>query len=327
MPPEMDHFVKVEPSADLANSPIQVSTLVKSEVNCPVCESSSKTVLYRPTVEVTDPKKLYGAASGIRGTQTLVTCNDCAMIFESPRYPEAVILAGYQSSDEHGHDSQYPMRVESFYRSLKSLGSRIPKPGSKVLDIGTAGGAFLDAAQKFGYQTTGLEPSQFLVQRGQARGLNLHLGTIRENNLPAASFDMICLWDVIEHLVDPKEDLKMIRRLLKPNGILLINFPDIGTTQAKLAGEKFWWILSVHLHHFSRKTIELITAKTGFKTVYFQRYWQTLSLGYLFQVAIHLKVPTAGVFYKILPKFLRELPIPYYASQTTALAVLSEGAQ
>ena len=53
------------------------------------------------------------------------------------------------------------------------------------------------------------------------------------------SFDMICLWDVIEHLTDPKDSLRIIRDLLKPDGVLLINYPDIDTWQARLSVSVF----------------------------------------------------------------------------------------
>lgn len=290
------------------------------EMPCPVCGSQRRSVLYTPSVDIADPAKLYGAASGIQGTQTLVTCQDCGMIYESPRYAAEVIIEGYKASEEGGHDSQYPMRVQSFYRALNKLRHQIPVPGSRILDIGTAGGAFLNAAEKYGYDAYGMEPSQFLVERGKERGLKIEQGTIENHSFAPASFDMVCLWDVIEHLPDPKSSLIEIRKLLKPGGVLLINFPDIGTWQAKLAGRRFWWILSVHLHHFTRKSVMDICARTGFETYLFKPYWQTLTFGYLEQMAVHYKIPLTALVTKLTPKFIQDIPVPYYASQTTALA-------
>jgi len=295
----------------------------KLPVECPVCDGKKSAILYEPWVDIDDPVQLYGAASGVQGTQTLVTCTDCGMIFENPRYPESVIIQGYMSSDEAGHDSQRSMRVASFYNALKANRANLPKPGAKVLDIGTAGGAYLEAAAKFGYDAWGMEPSQMLVAEGKKRGLKIEQGTIDKHKFEPGTFDMVSLWDVLEHVVDAKACLRECRRLLKPDGTLLINYPDIGTWQAKMAGKKFWWILSVHIHHFDHKSIEEICKRTGFKVIAQKPYWQTLEFGYLEGMAAHLKVPLAGLAHKLTPGFIQRIPLPYYASQTTAIARLS----
>lgn len=291
----------------------------KIKMNCPICESSNQIIKYTPWAFEDDPNKLYGAASGIPGTQYLVECSDCGMIFESPRYDASTIVKGYMASQEGDHDSQYSMRVLSFYRALKKQAKRLPPSSAKVLDIGTAGGAFLEAAKQYGFDAYGMEPSQDLVARGKARGLKIEQGTIESHSFTNGSFDMVCLWDVIEHLPDPKYALTEIRKLLKPDGILLINFPDIGTLQARLAGKKFWWFLSVHLHHFTRKSMQDICLRTGFKVFHFQRYWQTLEFGYLERLAVHYKIPLAAFITRLTPGFIQRIPIPYYASQTTTL--------
>ena len=111
--------------------------------------------------------------------------------------------------------------------------------------------------------------------------------------------------------------------LLRPGGLLLINYPDIGTWQAKLAGRYYWWILSGHLHHFSRQTLTEICRRSGSEVFHFQRYWQVLEFGYLQDMAAHLKIPAFDLVARMTPNLIRRLPIPYYASQTTALARLT----
>ena len=288
--------------------------------NCSICERDKSQIFMLPWGSESDPAKLYGAASGIPGTQQLVKCLNCGMIFESPRYDAQIIVKGYMASQEGEHDSQYPMRVHSFYRTLKKHAKYLPSPGAKVLDIGTAGGAFLDAAKQYGYDAYGMEPSADLVARGKARGLQIEQGTIESHSFAQRNYEMVCLWDVIEHLPDPKSALVEIRKLLKPHGILLINFPDIGTWQAKLAGKRFWWILSVHLHHFTRKSIRDICSRTGFQAFHFQRYWQTLEFGYLERMAVHYRIPLTALIIRLTPDYIQRITIPYYASQTTALA-------
>lgn len=296
----------------------------RQDYPCTNCYSERCEIFLEPKVVENNPGLLYGAASGVRDAQRLVTCLDCGMIYESPRFSPEVIVEGYRASKEEGHDSQYSMRVHSFFKALNKVKLYIPGPGAKVLDIGTAGGAFLDAAIKFGFDAYGMEASLDLVSRGKARGLNIEQGTIESHCFEQCSFDMICMWDVIEHLPDPQFALNEIRKLLKPKGILLINYPDIGTWQAKLAGKKFWWLLSVHLHHFSRFTIHDICRRNGFEIFHFQSYWQTLEFGYLESMAVHYRIPLTEFVYRLTPNRIRRIPIPYYASQTTAIGRIKE---
>lgn len=294
---------------------------VKILMSCPVCGCADFTVTYEPWVDEPDPAKLYGTATGIHGTQRMVTCRECGLLYENPRYPAEAIVQGYMASDDAGHDSQYKMRVHSFSKALNKLAPRLPPKGAKVLDIGAAGGAFLDAATQFGYDAWGLEPSWFRVSRGKERGLHIEQGVIDNHSFAPESFDMVTLWDVIEHMPDPLDSLRRVHALLKPGGTLLLNFPDIDTWQARLAGKHFWWIISAHLAQYSPSTIKEICKHSGFETFHFQPYWQWLELGYLERMAnTYYKIPLAGLVEKLTPGKLKNVSLPFYASQTTGLA-------
>lgn len=292
----------------------------RGEVACPLCGSASRETLIEPTVTIDDPKALYGAASGIRGSQQIVRCNDCTMMYESPRLPEEAIIAGYASADDAGHDSQHHMRVKSFAASLNKFAKRLPGKGSTILDVGTAGGAFLEAARDFGYKPSGIEPSQYLTNAACERGFDVRAGTLKDALFEGEQFDVISMWDVIEHLCEPTAEVRLVHDKLKPGGTFLLNFPDSGTTQAKLAGKRFWWLLSVHVSYFTKKTMRKLLEDAGFEVEPMGRHWQVLELGYLFGIAAHLGVPLAGTVKKLLPGFIASIPMPYYASQTTVIA-------
>jgi SAM-dependent methyltransferase len=228
-------------------------------------------------------------------------------------------LEGYAGSHGGGHDSQHEMRVRSFIFALKRHKKYLPAKNSSLLDIGTAGGAFLEAANIFGYKTFGIEPSIDLVNRGKARGLNIYHGSIENNELQDKKFDIICFWDVLEHVANPREVLRHAINLLSEDGVLLINFPNIGTMQARLAGKRFWWIISVHLVHFTNNTLDKLCLMEGLIPVRKKRYWQILELGYLVELAGKLGVPLISNWVKLLPKFIEKFPFVYYASQTTAI--------
>jgi SAM-dependent methyltransferase len=162
-----------------------------------------------------------------------------------------------------------------------------------------------------------------LVESGKKRGLQIEQGTLDQAPYEEKSFDMICFWDVLEHVVDPVDVLKQAKRFLKPNGVLLINYPDIGTAMAKAAGKKFWWILSVHLVHFNPTSLKKTCELAGFKPFFWKPYWQTLQFGYLLDISKLYFPKLGGLIGKMAPAFLRKKQLSYYASQTTCLAKIS----
>jgi 2-polyprenyl-3-methyl-5-hydroxy-6-metoxy-1,4-benzoquinol methylase len=291
----------------------------RTATKCPVCKSDKYRIWITPTKPEMDPAKLYGAASGIKGAQQIVICNECGMKYENPRLSDKDILKGYMSSEDGDHDSQYEMRVRSFKFALVRNKRNLKAPSKKILDIGTAGGAFLEAAEQLGYEAYGLEPSLDLVARGNSRGLKIFSGTIEQNQLTNEQFGVISLWDVIEHLPNPASSLELARKHLQSGGLLIINFPNIGTLQAKIAGRKFWWIISVHLHHFSQSTLNQLCKSAGFEHISSKRYFQILEFGYLVEIATKLGVPLSGQIERIIPKLIKKIPLPYYASQTTSI--------
>lgn len=294
----------------------------KQNIPCPLCNSAKFQIKYWPSHDVSDPQILYGAASGLKGTQTLVLCENCGLLYENPRFSEKVIIDAYKACDDVSHDSQHAMRVKSFLDALEKNKSSLPPKGAKVLDIGTAGGAFLVAGHRFGYRVSGMEPSAALVEAGQKKGLDLVQGTIENNTFKDNSFDMVCLWDVLEHLCDPNAAVQEVARLLKPGGTVLINYPDVGTLPAKFFGKNFWWLISVHLVHFSPKTIDYLLSRNGFEVVSSAKYNQALELGYLADMAVHLGVPFSRFGRALLPKIIKKMPLKYWASQTTAIGRL-----
>lgn len=109
-------------------------------------------------------------------------------------------------------------------KRLKKVTKLLKKPASemKLLDVGCSSGAFLRSAKRFGFQVEGIEPARQAAETAIADGFQVHIGMIDELDLPTHSYDVITLFEVIEHLKDPKAMLQACRRLLKPGGLMLI---------------------------------------------------------------------------------------------------------
>jgi len=93
-------------------------------------------------------------------------------------------------------------------------------------------------------------------------------GSLPAARLPSSHFDVITLWDVIEHLPDPDVVLAETRRLLKPGGRLVITTGDIGSAYARRRGAR-WHLLAPpwHLYYFSQHTLRKLAAKAGLEVV------------------------------------------------------------
>jgi 2-polyprenyl-3-methyl-5-hydroxy-6-metoxy-1,4-benzoquinol methylase len=290
-------------------------------VTCNLCGSSEYVVKYHPTVEVFDPTTVFGASNGIMGTQYVVKCSRCGLLYVNPRLKAGIIVDSYVQSKDELYASQAEGRERTFQRNLRIV-ERYAACKGKILDVGAAAGFFLNVARKSGWQPYGVEPSRWLSAYGREKlGIDIQQGTLRETDYPDGYFDVVTMWDVLEHVTDPLCELREVRRILKKGGILIINYPDIGTWMAKLTGRHWWFLLSVHLTYFSSDTLKLMLGKAGFEPIRTGMHFQTLSLGHLIKMVGIYNQTLSRVSHRIARIFrLERLPIPYYASQTNMIS-------
>ena len=127
-------------------------------------------------------------------------------------------------------------------------------------------------------------------------------------------YNLITLWDVIEHIYDLNDILTIISNLLDDDGFLVINIPDIDSFPASLMG-KFWpMFLDVHLHYFNCNSICNLLSKHDFILVTSYNYFQCLEMGYI------LKRGFKHIFGINLHPYIESLlnfKISYYIGQRT----------
>jgi len=290
-------------------------------VVCNLCGSSEYKVKYKPTNTDFDPKEIFSASGGIMGTQQIVECKQCGMIYVNPRIKQDVVISGYSDAEDELYVSQEEGRINTFKKALKLVEKYSPDKG-KILDIGAAAGFFLHVAKENGWETFGVEPSKWMSEWGNKKfNVNIKNGVLKDVKFENGFFDVVTMWDVLEHTPDPMSELKETARILKDNGILIINYPNIGSKLARLAGSKWWFILSVHLYHFTHKTIRAYLEKNGFEVIKISRYYQTLNLEHLVKMVGLYNKPISNLGLKVVKLFrMGNLQIPYYASQANVIA-------
>jgi 2-polyprenyl-3-methyl-5-hydroxy-6-metoxy-1,4-benzoquinol methylase len=303
---------------------IQKYQALLESVPCNLCGADDYQVVYPPRYEHAKPDEIVNTfrSSGDEVLlDQLVKCNRCGLQYLTPRLKADVVLEGYSAGSDETFVSQAAGRERTFAQSLKYIERFRPQRG-RLLDVGTAGGSFLAVARDAGWQVAGCEPNRWMCDWANAHyGLQVVPGTIFDMKLPDAGFDVVTLWDVLEHTPDPKAVLSECARVLKPGGMLLVNYPDIHSAIARLMGRRWVFLLSVHLYYFTKPTLSKMLSELGFQVLGGKTHWQSLELGYiLFRMEAYL-----GGFARFLGRIVKSLKlsglqIPYWMGQMLVVA-------
>lgn len=200
-------------------------------------------------------------------------CGQCTGRFTQNVPAAAAIGPYYQSQEYISHSETKEGLINRLYHNVRKItmrsklnwvrGAAAVKQG-EILDIGCGTGAFLHHMQLQGWQVTGLEPDEHA--RHNAKTLyNITPAPITELfSLPAAQYDAITMWHVLEHVHDLHAYLAHIPSLLKPGGALLIAVPNYTSSDASFYKEH-WAAYDVprHLYHFSPASMEILLEQHG----------------------------------------------------------------
>ena len=175
----------------------------------------------------------------------------------------------FRSSDSSalGYDDYIADRAKitkTFSKRMREIERRLGRKG-RLLDIGCATGFSLEAARELGFEPRGVELSRFAGEYAQKElGLDVFCGSLKEANLEPESFDVITMWDYIEHSPDPSGELEHASTLLKKGGLLILTTPDIASLPSRIWGRRWMGIKQEeHLFYFSPVTIKKLLQKHG----------------------------------------------------------------
>jgi 2-polyprenyl-3-methyl-5-hydroxy-6-metoxy-1,4-benzoquinol methylase len=232
--------------------------------NCPVCNSTD--------IRIALSAKDYTVSGE---TFQVVECNSCTLRFTQD-VPDAVSISPYYKSENYiSHTNTSKGLINSLYqsvrkRTLKHKRQLIEKATGiskgNLLDVGSGTGAFVQEMNLHGWQVTGLEPDA--DARKVAKEINeAELTDINQfYKLPAATYDAITLWHVLEHVHELHPYIQQLKNLLKENGTIFIAVPNYTSKDAEVYKEH-WAAYDVprHLYHFSPKSMQVLLEKNGLK--------------------------------------------------------------
>lgn len=162
-------------------------------------------------------------------------------------------------------------KAERQIREIIGLAAYLGRPvdsGVRVLDVGSGYGFFRKAAADHGWEHTGVEISKHAGEVADSLfGFDSFIGTLEnfaENRPPSSRpFDVITMWDCLEHVVDPAELLAATRRLLTPGGLLFIRTPNLLAAERVVFGSHYHSFKREHLHMFSPASIAVCALTAG----------------------------------------------------------------
>ncbi len=235
---------------------------------CQVCGSKSSALLFAE-----DPYEIK-------------RCTDCSLVYVSPRWSDdrihQVYDAKYWRSDSpktKGY-ADYAQEADLYlktFRRRRRLVDRYVPPTGRVLDIGCAAGYFLRVMHDAGHDVRGIEPSSAIAEEairhlGKDR---IHVGTLdglRQGGgrpgFEPHSFDLVTMWDVIEHIPDPQALLRQAAHLLKPDGHLILETQNVDSHVASLLGSRWHhYKHEEHLYHVNRRTLPHLLDQGGYRPI------------------------------------------------------------
>ena len=253
-------------------------------VLCNFCKSDDYTVKYPSTMNgQTADMSAFRCTTpdyGIHGQ--IVTCNKCGHVYTNPVQDEDELLALYKAVEDETYVEERIGRRLTFEKHLEAMeGITGAGDGRPLLDIGAYIGVFVEVAREQGWDAIGVEPSDWAADYAQTNGTPIIKGTSTHPDLKQNQFDVVTMWDVIEHVADPLGELKQAYKLLKPGGILAVHTMDLDSLASKIMGHRWPWYMAMHVQFFSQKSMVRFLEKAGFEVIWTGTQGRYLRLNYL----------------------------------------------
>jgi hypothetical protein len=217
------------------------------------------------------------------------------------------LLQAYGAVEDPVYLAEKDNRYLTFQRALRLLG---PAGGRRLLDVGAYCGYFVDVARAGGFQAEGIELSRWAVGQAHQLGLPVRNESIAERARSGARYDVITMWDVIEHLPDPRAELEACSQLLRPGGQIHVSTIDAGSLLARALGRRWPWLMDMHLVYFDRANLTALLEQTGFRVVRRGDYTHIVSADYLLRKAAASFPLLAPIFHGLRRLLPGRTPIP-----------------
>jgi SAM-dependent methyltransferase len=209
----------------------------------------------------------------------VVECQTCGLLYVNPRptqhemesyYPEAYSWKETLKGDSWGMRLVRKLEKAYRYHLLKGEVSKVVnvtgRKAGRVLDVGCGTGDRLDVFRQRGFEASGVETSNSADYARDYLKLNVHKGDLLSAHFPDRFFDTVTLYHVLEHTPDPLEVCREIHRILREDGLVVVQVPNKESLQQKIFGKRWAaFDLPRDLYYFGVGTLNALLGKAGFR--------------------------------------------------------------
>jgi SAM-dependent methyltransferase len=221
----------------------------------------------------------------------ILQCLHCGLVFMEPGVEERELVEAYTDSRDEGYLHNLEARVRTFDYNFSRVLDYVPG-NARMLDVGSHCGAFLRVADGYGLDIMGVEPSAWAVEAASdVTNRPVVHGTLGDLPADTEPFDVVTLWDVLEHLYDPKAELRQIHDMLEPSGILMLSTIMIDNWFPRMMGREWPWLMDMHLFYFSEGSLADMLDRAGFEILESRNYRHIVTFEYLLEKVASLGVP------------------------------------
>ena len=280
---------------------------------CPLCESSETRLKWRGKGQLNnhDSRISYACANNVKFKPDLYQCIPCKHIYsDRTKWPSALDNDYAEVVDLDYLELEH-VKTKTFKRAAAVANRFFFEPG-KMIEIGAYTGVFLEIMRDKGWECIGIEPSRWAVDICKSKNLDIRSGTFEiissEVNLEPAN--LVVSWDVLEHVVSPRDFLFNVEKVVKPGGIFILSTLDRTNFFARLTGKNWPWIVNMHLHYFDQAIIKDLADKFGFELLSTKAHVHYATINYILKKVFGgRKITNLLSYFSFLDKF--SLPIGF----------------
>ena len=237
------------------------------KTKCPICDTfDNYKILYKRNFKDSDLNTKVFSARRLpdRKHYQIVKCLKCGLVRSNPTTDSKLLEKLYQKSILT-YDDEINNLIDTYFDSLKPILKRLPKTAN-ILEIGCGNGFVLEKIYQSGYKNVfGIEPSINAVKKASKNIKNkITVGMFKPKLFPKNKFDLIFLFQTLDHISNPNEFIKECSRITKYGGYFLAFNHNVESLSAKILKEKSPIIDIEHTFLYSPKTIKTIFTKNKF---------------------------------------------------------------